>query len=143
MLSPYVPAWLTLILSPFLAFLTPRLPERIKPAALFGICAACIAAVIVLTPLDWPLFIEQTIILFGIVAGGYTIAKPLGRGSSIPVKTIGLTAMFALLFIGGAAWAQEAVAPVTEPIRDTASVWVAWALGALGGVLARLIGRIR
>jgi len=156
MLSPYFPVWLIAVISPIVAFLNPILNPRpnIKPIALFGLCVAVTTAVIVGTPLDWPDLIQQAIILFGIVAAGYTVTKPVnklgGRDTAI------LTALVCAIFIGlSKVYAQEAPIdslsdpaaflpasePISTPVVQTVNVWLQWGFGFLGGVLGRLIPR--
>jgi hypothetical protein len=154
MLSPYFPVWVIAFISPIIAFLNEKwlnaLPN-IKPVALFGLCVAATIAVIVGTPLDWPALIEQAIILFGIVAAGYTVTKPVGKLS--PRNTAILTAIVSCVFLGlSRVYAQDsllttlppetATLPIAEPVIQTANVWLQWGLGFVGGVLGRLIPRL-
>jgi hypothetical protein len=153
MLSPYFPVWLVAFISPIIAFLNEKwlnaIPN-IKPVALFGVCAVITAGVISATPLDWPVLIEQTIILFGIVAAGYTVSKPVGKLS--PRNTAILTAFISCVFLGlSRVYAQDslmtltpetATPPIAEPVIQTANVWLQWGLGFVGGVLGRLIPRL-
>jgi len=135
MLSEYIPQWLIALVSPILTLLGDKISAALKPIVGFAMCLAIVGYAIVSSPLGMAELIPQAIILFGMVVGGYTIAK---GADSIPTKTVAGTALVLLATLGiGSAIAQTA----SPPVAETAYVWSQWGLGALGGLVARLIKR--
>lgn len=153
MLSPYFPVWLPGLISPVFVWLGGKLPGTYKPIVLFALCLVIVAAVIMASPLGWNSLIDQSIVLFGMVAAAYTIAKPIEKAGR-PGGAIVAVLMACMLMCAFAAMAQapgsEIVPPATDPalpypgsdpapppIAETASVWLYWAASAVGAVIAR------
>lgn len=148
MLSPYFPVWLVGLISPLFAWLGTKIVGTYKPIVLFALCLAVVVAVIAATPLGWESIVDQTVILFGLVAGAYTIAKPVERigrpgGAVVAVLAGALVVGFALVV--RAQDSLTALAPVAAaapavpapPVGETVNTWLVWGVAALGAVVAR------
>lgn len=136
MLSPFVPAWLIVLISPLLAFLGPRIPPAIKPVAAFLVAIGVVIYTVLASPLTWVELIPQAILLYGMVIGGYTAAKGIDRLSIKPVLTACLLGMTVLGV--GTAMAQ----PEGAPVATTIYIWSQWGLAWLGGAIARALKKL-
>jgi len=136
MLSPFFPGWLLPTLSPVFNFVARYVPTAWKGAVLLAVCLGVTAGVVLATPLDWPDWAAQGVILFGLAVGGYTLAKPFEAAGPRGLAAAG--ALIVGLF-GVSAYAQDAASP---PVQATAGFWAQVALSFLNGLLGRLVKRI-
>ena len=136
MLSPFVPAWLIVLVSPLLAFLGPRIPAAVKPVAAFLVAIGVVIYTVLASPLEWMELIPQAIILYGMVIGGYTISKGVDKLALKPVLTACLLGMTILGV--GTAMAQ----PEGAPVATTVYIWSQWGLAWLGGAIARALKKL-
>lgn len=151
MLSPYFPEWLvylaTATTSPVIALFGDKIPRRLKPIAIFGLCAAIAGYVVLTTPLEIGDMIDQIVILFGIATAGYTGAVALKPSKNEGFGMIGTIVASILLGVGvagvAASLAQGSgpVEPAPTPELPQGSVQlIALALLSTGaGYVARLI----
>ena len=153
MLSEHFPAWWLYLFagtaSPIVTLVTGNLQKAWKPIALFSFALVSTVVTVYATPLEMEALIEQTMILFGIATGGYTMATlnptnrivKKSRVVGVSLVALGLGVMVAASVAQVPAGADSGVVyPLPPPPAPQAVQMVVLGFISLGaGYLARFV----
>jgi hypothetical protein len=134
MLSEFIPVWLPTLFASIQNVALGGVPAKWKPLSLFVLVIVAVAIIAAITGLTWEQVPEQVVILWGIVVGGYTVAKSAPAGDPKAAALI-VAAAFGIIVVGRAVAGDP-------PVEQTANIWIAWLFGVLGGWLGRQVKRL-
>lgn len=141
MLTPYFPPIilpLFVVIEPFLT----RFAPAFKPIILGAVALVAMIACAFLTPLTAVEVPAQVVILFELLAAGYTAAKVVEAKVEVKAGPTGATPVLAFLaslgLIGaGVVYAQDTL----PPTGAGPDAWAAWGFALVYGLVSRLLAR--
>jgi hypothetical protein len=143
-MSPFISAWVLVLVSPLQQAVNRFIPVRLQPVSFMALAALLVVVFTIVTPLDWPAFPVQVREVFAALTVGWILSKPF---ASVRVNAAAVGTAFLAIGVFGIApgiLAQTdsvgvALPSPREAVAGEVQVWLSYFFGWLGSLISRKI----